>query len=159
MTRGLQWVACEKEWDRGQSSPLFVVSRGLQQHWKEAFLTEYRNWHNEGQINEQKLERTQSAITPKKKALSESSGRLRTWKSPRFEPEVYRKLTDENWIAEYRLMNLKQQKLVTNAARPSLEIASAGPHRTIPFWPIACVPDQFWHTGDLEEPTRKGCSN
>ena len=43
-----------------------------------------------------------------------------TWKSPKFEPEVYRKLTEVNWIAEYKLMYLKQQKLVTRAARPSL---------------------------------------
>lgn len=43
-----------------------------------------------------------------------------TWKSPRFEAEAYRKLTEVNWMAEYRLMYLKQQKLVTRAARPSL---------------------------------------
>ena len=46
--------------------------------------------------------------------------RCRTWKSPRFEAEAYRKLTDVNWMAEYRLMNLKQLKLVTSAALPSL---------------------------------------
>lgn len=32
-------------------------------------------------------------------------------------------LTDVNWIAEYKLMYLKQLKLVTNAALPSLIIS------------------------------------
>lgn len=44
-----------------------------------------------------------------------------TWKSPRFEAVAYRKLTLVNWIAEYRLMYLKQLKLVTSDARPSLK--------------------------------------
>ena len=43
-----------------------------------------------------------------------------TWKSPRLEAEAYKKLTDVNWIAEYMLIYLKQQKLVTSAVRPSL---------------------------------------
>src|SRR2546421_4532899 len=43
----------------------------------------------------------------------------RNWKSPRLEADAYRKLTDVNWIAEYKLMYLKQQKLVTRAALPS----------------------------------------
>lgn len=47
----------------------------------------------------------------------------RNWKSPRFEADAYRKLTDVNWMAEYKLMYLKQLKLVTKAARPSLYIA------------------------------------
>ncbi|KAL7350531.1 hypothetical protein ACKS0A_02960 [Histoplasma ohiense] len=42
------------------------------------------------------------------------------WKSPRLDAEVYRKLTEVNWMAEYKLINLKQQKLVTKAALPSL---------------------------------------
>ena len=41
-------------------------------------------------------------------------------RSPRLEAEVYRKLTVVNCIAEYRLIYLKQEKLVTSAARPSL---------------------------------------
>jgi hypothetical protein len=45
---------------------------------------------------------------------------LSTWKSPRLEAFAYRKLTVVNWIAEYRLMYLKQLKLVTSEARPSL---------------------------------------
>src|ERR1700742_34243 len=44
----------------------------------------------------------------------------RNWKSPKFDADAYRKLTDVNWMAEYKLMYLKQQKLVTRAARPSL---------------------------------------
>lgn len=44
----------------------------------------------------------------------------RNWKSPRFEADLYNMLTDVNWIAEYKLMYLKQLKLVTNAALPSL---------------------------------------
>lgn len=43
-----------------------------------------------------------------------------TWKSPRLEALAYRKLTLVNWIAEYKLMYLKQLKLVTSDARPSL---------------------------------------
>jgi hypothetical protein len=43
-----------------------------------------------------------------------------TWKSPKFEADAYKKLTEVNWIAEYKLMYLKQLKLVTKAARPSL---------------------------------------
>jgi hypothetical protein len=44
----------------------------------------------------------------------------RNWKSPKFEARAYRNVTEVNWIAEYRLMYLKQLKLVTKAARPSL---------------------------------------
>lgn len=44
----------------------------------------------------------------------------RNWKSPRLEADAYRKLTEVNWMAEYRLMYLKQLKLVTSAALPSL---------------------------------------
>lgn len=47
-------------------------------------------------------------------------GREYACKSPRLEAEAYRKLTVVNWIAEYRLIYLKQEKLVTSAARPSL---------------------------------------
>lgn len=43
-----------------------------------------------------------------------------TWKSPRFDAEAYKKLTEVNCMAEYKLIYLKQLKLVTNAARPSL---------------------------------------
>lgn len=50
---------------------------------------------------------------------------LFTWKSPRFEADAYRKLTDVNWMAEYRLMYLKQLKLVTKAARPSLLVGQS----------------------------------
>jgi hypothetical protein len=46
----------------------------------------------------------------------------RNWKSPKFDALAYRKLTEVNWIAEYRLMYLKQLKLVTRAARPSLHM-------------------------------------
>lgn len=45
---------------------------------------------------------------------------MHTWKSPRFDADAYKKLTDVNWMAEYKLIYLKQLKLVTNAARPSL---------------------------------------
>ena len=48
-----------------------------------------------------------------------------TWKSDKFEADAYRKLTEMNCIAEYVLIYLKQQKLVTNAARPSLLKVSA----------------------------------
>jgi hypothetical protein len=49
-----------------------------------------------------------------------SDGIVRTWKSPKFDPEPYRNATEVNCIAEYRLIYLKQLKLVTSAARPSL---------------------------------------
>jgi hypothetical protein len=44
----------------------------------------------------------------------------RNWKSPRLDAEAYKKLTEVNWMAEYKLMYLKQLKLVTSAALPSL---------------------------------------
>ena len=44
-----------------------------------------------------------------------------TWKSPKFEAVAYKKLTLVNWMAEYRLIYLKQLKLVTSDARPSLQ--------------------------------------
>lgn len=47
--------------------------------------------------------------------------KARTWKSPKLDAEAYKKLTDVNCIAEYKLMYLKQLKLVTRAARPSLQ--------------------------------------
>jgi hypothetical protein len=47
-------------------------------------------------------------------------GKTLTWKSPRLDAVVYRKLTVANWIAEYKLIYLKQQKLVTSELRPSL---------------------------------------
>lgn len=43
-----------------------------------------------------------------------------TWKSPRLDAEAYRKLTEVNCMAEYKLIYLKQLKLVTRAALPSL---------------------------------------
>ena len=46
----------------------------------------------------------------------------RNWKSPRFDAFAYKKLTEVNWMAEYRLMYLKQLKLVTRAALPSLPL-------------------------------------
>lgn len=53
------------------------------------------------------------------KLLLATSGHI-TWKSPRLDADAYKKLTDVNCIAEYKLMYLKQLKLVTSAARPSL---------------------------------------
>lgn len=58
-----------------------------------------------------------------KMAIGKISARSmnRNWKSPRFDAEAYKKLTEVNCIAEYRLMYLKQLKLVTSAALPSLQ--------------------------------------
>lgn len=58
---------------------------------------------------------------PMKMAIGRISARsmYKNWKSPRFDAVAYRKLTDVNWIAEYKLMYLKQLKLVTRAALPS----------------------------------------
>ena len=60
-------------------------------------------------------------VQPMKMAIGKMSKRSmkRNWKSPRLEAEAYRKLTEVNCIAEYKLMYLKQQKLVTSAALPS----------------------------------------
>ena len=61
-------------------------------------------------------------VQPMKMAIGRMRARSmnRNWKSPRFDADAYKKLTEVNWIAEYKLMYLKQQKLVTSAARPSL---------------------------------------
>lgn len=66
---------------------------------REALLTKDGNWHNEGQVNEQELGKRRSAIGPKD-WYDQKRSCLRTWKSPRFDPEVYKKLTVENWMAE-----------------------------------------------------------
>lgn len=60
-------------------------------------------------------------VQPMKMAIGKMRARSmnRNWKSPRLDADAYKKLTDVNWIAEYRLMYLKQQKLVTSAALPS----------------------------------------
>ena len=53
-------------------------------------------------------------------------------------------------MAEYKLMYLKQQKLVTRAARPSLLVDSVG---------VVCaelwqnLPDDFRHARNIEHPT------
>lgn len=50
-------------------------------------------------------------------------------------------------------MYLKQLKLVTNAARPSLEIVIE--QSTIMEMQEGSLPYDFWNTGDVENTTRK----
>jgi len=55
-----------------------------------------------------------------------------------------------NWVAEYKLIYLKQQKLVTRAARPSLLNTSAHNSRMSNL--LKAVPYDFWNAGYVEDP-------
>src|SRR5690349_21394086 len=63
-----------------------------------------------------------ASVRPMKTAIGKMSAKsiYKNWKSPRLDAKAYSKLTVVNWMMLYRAMYLKQLKLVTNAARPSL---------------------------------------